>query len=153
MAQVFDGGKGQLVTSNCHEDTAKLMAKGRWAHFFRSSTSTLTKYLRSSGSGGQVVAMMQTAHPWHRYYSATCIGVAHCRATGRRSFPQREMRPVVVMVADILAHQPFQMPSIENDHMVEEIPAAVADPTLGDTVLPRASEAGLAGGPGPISNK
>jgi hypothetical protein len=27
--QVFDGGKGRLVTSNRHQDTAKLMAKGR----------------------------------------------------------------------------------------------------------------------------
>jgi len=35
------------------------------------------------------------------------------------------------------------MPFIENDHMVEQIPAAVTDPTLCYSILPRASEAGL----------
>jgi len=35
------------------------------------------------------------------------------------------------------------MPFIENDHMVEQIAAAVANPSLGNTILPRASEAGL----------
>ena len=34
------------------------------------------------------------------------------------------------------------MPFVENDHMVEQIPAAVADPALCNTVLPRASEVG-----------
>jgi hypothetical protein len=34
------------------------------------------------------------------------------------------------------------MPFIDNDHMVEQIPAAVANPTLGNTVLPPTAEAG-----------
>jgi hypothetical protein len=33
------------------------------------------------------------------------------------------------------------MALIEDDYMVEQIPMAVADPALGDAVLPRASEA------------
>jgi hypothetical protein len=37
------------------------------------------------------------------------------------------------------------MAFIQNDHMVEQIAAAVADPTLGDAVLPRTSEAGPLG--------
>jgi len=37
------------------------------------------------------------------------------------------------------------MPSVENDHMVEQIAAAVSDPTLGNTVLPGASEASSLG--------
>jgi hypothetical protein len=34
------------------------------------------------------------------------------------------------------------MPRIEGDHVVEQIPATVANPTLGNAVLPRATEAG-----------
>jgi hypothetical protein len=37
------------------------------------------------------------------------------------------------------------MPFVENDHMVEQISAAVADPTLRNAVLPRASETSLLG--------
>ena len=55
------------------------------------------------------------------------------------------MRSVVVIVTDVLSHQAFQMPFIENDNMVEEIPAAVSDPTLSNTVLPRTAEVGSLG--------
>ena len=34
------------------------------------------------------------------------------------------------------------MPFVHNDHMVEQIPAAVADPTLGNAVLLRTSKTG-----------
>ena len=37
------------------------------------------------------------------------------------------------------------MALIEHDHMVEQVPAAVADPTLDNAVLPRTSEAGPLG--------
>jgi len=37
------------------------------------------------------------------------------------------------------------MPFIENNHMVKQIAAAATDPALGDTVLPRTSEAGSRG--------
>ena len=37
------------------------------------------------------------------------------------------------------------MPFVENDHMVEQIAAAVADPTLGNAILPRTSKAGSLG--------
>jgi len=53
---------------------------------------------------------------------------------------QTEKRPVVVVVTHVLVHQAFQMPFIENDHVVKQIVAAVADPALGDTVLPRTAE-------------
>jgi hypothetical protein len=50
------------------------------------------------------------------------------------------MRPVVMVVPDVLVHQALQMAFIENDHMVKEIAAAVADPALRDAVLPRTAE-------------
>jgi hypothetical protein len=52
------------------------------------------------------------------------------------------MRTVLVVVTDVLVHPALQKPFIQNDHMVEQIQAAVADSTFGNTVLPRASEAG-----------
>jgi hypothetical protein len=45
------------------------------------------------------------------------------------------MRSIFVVVTDVLTHQTFQMAFIQNDHMVEQIAAAVADPALGDTIL------------------
>jgi hypothetical protein len=37
------------------------------------------------------------------------------------------------------------MPFIHNDHMVQQIASTAADPTLGNTILPRTSEAGSLG--------
>src|ERR1035438_1095064 len=42
---------------------------------------------------------------------------------------------------NVFVHQAFQMPLIENDHVVEQIPAAGACPALRNTVLPWTSEA------------
>src|ERR1035437_142443 len=52
------------------------------------------------------------------------------------------MRSVVVVITDVVLYEAFQMPLIQDDHMVEKIPAAVADPTFRHTVLPRTSETG-----------
>jgi hypothetical protein len=35
------------------------------------------------------------------------------------------MRAIIVVVADILTHEAFQMPFIRNDHMVEQVSTAV----------------------------
>jgi hypothetical protein len=86
--------------------------------------------------------MMQAAEPWHGYDSAICVGIRLFSTPRRSSLLQRKMRPVVVVVADVPAHQSSQMPFIEHDDMVEQVAATVANPALRDTVLPRASEAG-----------
>src|ERR1035438_8570484 len=52
------------------------------------------------------------------------------------------MRPVLMVVTDVLTHQSFQMPFVENDDMVEQVPTAVPDSTLRDAILPRTLEAG-----------
>jgi hypothetical protein len=44
------------------------------------------------------------------------------------------MRSIFVIVAEVFIQQVFQMPFIHHDHVVKEIPAAVANPTLGDTI-------------------
>jgi hypothetical protein len=69
---------------------------------------------------------MQPAEPWHSYNPTACFGLIRCFTTGRRSFRQRKMRPVVVIVADVLVHQSFQMAVIHNDRVVEQVAAAVA---------------------------
>jgi hypothetical protein len=55
------------------------------------------------------------------------------------------MRPVLVIIADVLVHQTFQMPLVQDNHMIEQITAAVADPTFGNAILPRTSKAGSLG--------
>ena len=92
-----------------------------------------------------MIAMMQAAHPWQRYDPAIHTELARCLTASRGALPQRKMCPVLVVAADILIHQAFQMSLIEDDHMVEQVPAAVADPTLDNAVLPRTSEAGPLG--------
>ena len=51
------------------------------------------------------------------------------------------MLSVLVVVTDLLAHQAFQMAFVENDDMVEQVVAAVTDPSLRDTILPQTPEA------------
>jgi hypothetical protein len=55
------------------------------------------------------------------------------------------MRPVIMVVADVVGHQPFQMPLVEHDHMIEQVSPAVVYPTFGNAVLQRAAEAGSLG--------
>src|ERR1700751_2790847 len=52
------------------------------------------------------------------------------------------MCSVVVVVKDVRVHQPLQMSFIQDDHMVKQIPAAVANPTLANPFLPRTLETG-----------
>ena len=86
--------------------------------------------------------MMQAAEPWHCNNFTSGSGVTSCLTTGRSFLRQRKVRPVLVVVADVLVHQAFQMPLIYDDHVVEQVTAAVADPTFGDAILPRTAVAG-----------
>src|SRR5882724_10388184 len=85
---------------------------------------------------------MQPAKSWHGYDPTTCIGVLRSMTTRRSTLPQREMRSIFMVVPDVFVHQPFQMPLIHHDHMVNQITATAASPALGDSVLPWTSEAG-----------
>src|ERR1039458_1833746 len=89
--------------------------------------------------------MMQTAELGHRYNPVAATEIHLCFTAGRGSLRQRKMCSVFVIVTDVIIHQALQMPFIQNDHMVEQIASAVANPTLSNTVLPRASEAGPLG--------
>ena len=84
--------------------------------------------------------MMQAIKPRYRYDSATGIGTLLCLTTVRSSLLQREVRPVIVVVADVLAHQSLQMPFVEHDHMVEQIATAIPNPAFGNAILPRTAK-------------
>jgi len=102
---------------------------------------TTTGHQASLAKVGQTVTLVQATKPWHGCGSATCIRVLWFTIR-RCSLCEREMCSVVVVVKDVLIQQAFQMPFIQDNHMVEQIPAAVANPTLGNTVLPWTSETG-----------
>jgi hypothetical protein len=55
------------------------------------------------------------------------------------------MRSVIVVIADVLRHQLLQVSFVEHNDVVEQVPSAVADPSLCNPILPRAAEAGSLG--------
>lgn len=70
-----------------------------------------------------MVAMMQAAEFRHRYNSS-----AHARdffwiTTRRRSLGQRKMRPILMAVTDVFVYKTFQMPLVQNDHLIEQVAA------------------------------
>jgi hypothetical protein len=85
--------------------------------------------------------MMQTTQPWHRCHLVTDAGSFPCFTARRCSLFQRAMCAILEIVADVFFHQAFQLPLIENDHVVEQIPASGADPAFRNTVLPWTFEA------------
>ena len=54
--------------------------------------------------------------------------------------PKSKMRPVLVVKTDILFQQPSQVPLIENDHVIEQVPPHTANPSLRNSILPRTAE-------------
>src|SRR5712664_4420614 len=95
------------------------------------------KFLFPFSLRNSVVAVVQAAQP--------CA--PDDPAIQRRSHPptgsllvESEMCAVFVIVADVFAEKAFQVPLVEHDHMIEQIAAAALHPTLGNSILPGASE-------------
>src|ERR1700692_1640988 len=123
-ALAFDSG-GSLVSVDQNELMEKRRMLGSWTHFSRRSSSILKQgCFRSGSSGSTIVAMMQATQPWHRCHIVTDAASFPRFATRGRSLFQREMCAILVIIADIVVHQAFQMALIENNHVVEQIPAA-----------------------------
>jgi len=137
--------RGCVVIANRNEDTIESALPAYRAHLSRNYSWNSQLDVRSISSGGEIVAMMQAAEPWHRDDLAICTMICFCFTTGRRSLRQCKMRSILVVVANIIAHEAFQMPLIQDDHMVEQITAAVSDKTFGNAVLPWTAEAGSLG--------
>jgi len=114
---------------------------GLCAHLSSSSSSTLTNDLFGGSSGGQIVALVQSAEPRHRYDSAISAGISPSLTTSGCFLRQPEVRSVIVIVVDVLNQEALEMPFVQGDHVVEQILTATPNPTLGNSVLPRALEA------------
>jgi len=70
--------------------------------------------------------MMQTAEPWHcNNPAAHNTEVTHYLTIRGRFLRQRKMRSTLVVIADVLVHQAFQMSFVHNDHMVEQIASKI----------------------------
>lgn len=140
------GKEGCLLIAPSHEYcTAGLATKRLLACTSLRLFATSLSIDRAAGSGGQIVAMMQTIEPRHRYNFAAGSRVLRCFTTVRRSLRQSEMRPVIVEIADVLIHQALQVSLVHINQMIEQVSTTVANPTLGDAVLPRTSGAGALG--------
>ena len=59
-------------------------------------------------------------------------------SSSRGSLPQSKMSAIFMVIADIVGKQPFQVPLVERDHMIQEVSAAAFDPPLSNSILPRA---------------
>src|SRR6266436_3452632 len=63
---------------------------------------------------------------------------ANCYRPSRwRVLRESEMSPVLVVVERVARQQPFEMPLIQDDHVVKQVASATSHPTLSNTVLPR----------------
>ena len=57
-----------------------------------------------------------------------------------RVFREAEMCPVLMVIEQVRSHQPFEMPLIQDDHVVKQIVPATSHPAFSDTVLPRTAK-------------
>jgi len=83
---------------------------------------------------------MQAPEPWRIDNLGSRVRPTRCLAAGRSLLVQAKMRPALMVIADVIVHQALQMPFIHDNHMVEKIASAVADPSFSDTILPRTTE-------------
>src|ERR1022692_319529 len=65
-----------------------------------------------------------------------------CHSTTGSVLLKSEMSPVLVVITNVVLQQPSQVPLIENDHVIEQVPPYTANPALGNSVLPRTAECG-----------
>src|ERR1039458_7167211 len=95
-----------------------------------------------TGSGGQVVAVMQITEPWHANRLGLHRSVLCSRSAHRRLLCQPKMCPVIMVVTHVLGHHASEMAFVEHDDMIEQISSATCHPTLSDAILPRAAKTG-----------
>ncbi len=50
------------------------------------------------------------------------------------------MNPVLVVVEHVFRHQPFEMPLIQDDHVIKQVSPTTSNPALSNTGLPRTAK-------------
>ena len=97
-------------------------------------------------SSSEVVAMMEAAEsrPGNDLQCLLCS--FHARSACWSFLVQPEVCPVVMIVAEVFVHKALEMALVENeDHVIEQVPAAVPDESLGHAVLPGTLKTGRLG--------
>jgi hypothetical protein len=60
---------------------------------------------------------------------------------GRLAFLSRvQVGAIFVVIGNVFTEQPFHVSFIERDDVIQQLPAAAADPALGDAILPGTGE-------------
>ena len=55
------------------------------------------------------------------------------------------MAAIFVVVVEVSAHKPDKMMSVKDDHVIEHLPSAAADPSFRDSILPGTAISGSTG--------
>ena len=105
-ARVFRLRDGLWVSAESNRNNAEHF-KIASRHTSSVVNSVLLSNVRRANSGRQIVTMVQATQSRHGYDPASCIGNLHFFPACRRSLPQRKMRPILVVITDVLNHQSF----------------------------------------------
>src|SRR5439155_21760638 len=116
------------------------MANGKQASGRRSCHSLTVRRIGWRRWHG--VTMMQATESSERLNPASVRRGPRDCAPCWRILGQPQMGSVLVVVADIFAHESFQMPFIEHAHMLKQVSSATPNPTLCDSILPRTAKRG-----------
>jgi len=63
-----------------------------------------------------------------------------CSTTSWRVVRQSKMSSVLVIVEQVRGHQPFEMPLIQDNHVLQQVASATSHPAFSNTVLPRTAK-------------
>ena len=85
--------------------------------------------------------MMQSPESRVRVNLASHRMTYRCSPTCGRIFRESEVRPIFMVVANILGHQPLEVLLIQDDHVVQQVASTTSNPALSNTVLPRTAKA------------
>src|SRR6266403_3573652 len=81
--------------------------------------------------------MVQPAESRQGLNLAFTLRANFCRPTCWRVLSESEVSPVLMIVEQVRRHQTFEMPLVQDDHVVKQVASATSHPTLSNTVLPR----------------
>src|ERR1700682_4107765 len=84
--------------------------------------------------------MMQSAEPRQGLNLAFSPRADCCWPTCCPVLRESGMSPILVVVEHVLRHQPFEMPLIQDDHVVKQVSSTTSNPALSNTVLPRTAK-------------
>src|SRR6516225_1833209 len=87
-----------------------------------------------------LITMVQPAESRKGLNLASTRRANFCCTTCWRVLRESKMRPVLMVIEQVRRHQSFEMPLIEDDHVVQQVASATSHPALSNTVLPRTAK-------------